>query len=351
MPLIFLFVMLGSSFVTISGNMNPDVLFREMKSTQTVGTTSFEVLNERYVWVIENFVYFTAKGTDIWSPPFPVKEAGLNFSFFINWNEENGDIFLRFQVSSDSETAKVTWQGTINFLDAESGEAKMTKTFPLAITAKSAYSAWLGVISVAELMKLFPANGKQKHLPIVFNASITGKIENALKPKLNFIRSGNGDYQTFSTFGEALLQNKQLCDLTIIVKGESFCTHKAMLLTRANNTFHALMSNSSSILNGRQQIQIDSIDVNIFEILLNFAYTDKEPQLLSTDTLKKLLVATAQFPFARLENFCLERIATEVRIENAIEWYKFAIQNGITKLQNFMLEYFRMNAIIMGESN
>jgi len=177
----------------------------------------------------------------------------------------------------------------------------------LQITEKGRHSIQYWVISVEELVKIFSKQEKQKHLVIAFNASFAGAIQEDLKPSLDFILTDNANYESFSSFGEQLQKNKELCDLLIIVKNKSFCTHKAMIMTRAKNAFHTLISNLS-VTKERPQIQIDDVEVEVFEIILNFIYTDKEPVFLSTDDIKKLLIAIAKYQFLeRLENICLKK--------------------------------------------
>ncbi|CAH4005144.1 unnamed protein product [Pieris brassicae] len=110
-----------------------------------------------------------------------------------------------------------------------------------------------------------------------------------------------------------LLVSYDWSDCSFLVCGQELKAHK-LILAISSPVFEAMFYGP---LSTNKSIIISDIDPNIFQLLLNFIYTDKV-DILTIEEAYDLLYASKKYLLDTLTEICLEYIKTNTRIDNVI---------------------------------
>eukprot|EP01132_Coremiostelium_polycephalum_P003679 gene3679-4582_t len=139
-----------------------------------------------------------------------------------------------------------------------------------------------------------------------------------------------------------LFNNPIFSDFKIKFKDTEFSTHK-FILSERSNFFRELFISSPS----DQSYTIDQPDLDIEAIksLITYIYTDKftMPDNITGDQVLSLIKLTKLFLINRLNQALQTMVSESVDVKNALSLLKFTRENGISQLQDFILQYISIN--------
>lgn len=118
-----------------------------------------------------------------------------------------------------------------------------------------------------------------------------------------------------------MLHDPEFADYTFVVKGKEFKVHKAVLAAASPFFVRLFRSKMEESLNNI--CRVDSIDPEIFEMILKFIYEAKLPEDFKSVGVN-LYKAAHYYELERLTKICEREIRSHLTAANALESYKLA---------------------------
>ena len=135
---------------------------------------------------------------------------------------------------------------------------------------------------------------------------------------------------------ESFLNNKKLCDVTIVISGEKLHAHKAILA--AQSPVFMNMFVNDTIENREGILQITDIDFKVFQELLRFIYSGK---IESMDTIvNDLLIAADKYSIGGLLLKCEQYLQSILNEHNVINILELADNHNAENLRISAIKYF-----------
>lgn len=142
-----------------------------------------------------------------------------------------------------------------------------------------------------------------------------------------------------------LLRKGTGSDVTLVVAGESFAAHKAILASRSPvfmAQFFGHMKEARS-----QGVEIRDMDVAVFRAMLRFIYTDMVPELELQDDgvaiAQHLIAAADRYGLDMLKSMCEDKLCNDTSVETAATTLALAEQHGCPKLKARCVEFIAAN--------
>lgn len=117
---------------------------------------------------------------------------------------------------------------------------------------------------------------------------------------------------------KAFIQDESKRDFKIIIDNREFMVHKLLLLIRCST-----LADIIKIKPHAESLNLVDISVDIFEIILNFLYTDELPNDLD-EYMSKLFAAAGRLKIHGLKEFAAFKIIQMINNENVIEILKLS---------------------------
>ena len=133
--------------------------------------------------------------------------------------------------------------------------------------------------------------------------------------------------QSFEQFDKYRLCD-EFCDIIFKVQSVSFRTHR-MILAASSPYFYAMFT-SGLMEETSDTITLHDIDVESFELLLQFMYTSKID--ITESNAQDLFVAADMFQLTIVSDACVEFLQHQIDPANAIEMLYFAESHLCDKL-------------------
>ncbi|XP_066370877.1 BTB/POZ and MATH domain-containing protein 1-like isoform X2 [Miscanthus floridulus] len=134
-------------------------------------------------------------------------------------------------------------------------------------------------------------------------------------------------------------------DVVLVVSGETFAAHKAILASRSPvfmAQFFGPMKETHS-----QRVEIMDMEAPIFGAMLRFMYTDMVPELErqedGTIIAQHLLAAADRYGLDMLKSMCEDKLCDGTRVETAATTLALAEQHGCPKLKARCVEFIAAN--------
>ncbi|KAJ1260309.1 hypothetical protein BS78_10G222500 [Paspalum vaginatum] len=142
-----------------------------------------------------------------------------------------------------------------------------------------------------------------------------------------------------------LLRKGTGSDVTLVVSGESFAAHRAILASRSPvfmAQFFGHMKEARS-----QSIEIRDMEVAVFRAMLRFIYTDAVPELELPDdgvAIAQHLIASAdRYGIDMLKSMCEDKLCNDTTVETAAATLALAEQHACPKLKARSVEFIAAN--------
>ncbi|CAN6173180.1 unnamed protein product [Urochloa humidicola] len=151
-------------------------------------------------------------------------------------------------------------------------------------------------------------------------------------------------YGLHNDLGE-LLQKGTGSDVTLVVSGEFFKAHKAILASRSPvfmSEFFGHMKEKRS-----QLVEIKGMEVDVFRAMLHFIYTDSAPELDWLEDgmaiAQHLLVAADRYWIDGLKLICEDKLDDGTNIDTAATILALAEQHGCSRLKAKCVKHIAAN--------
>nr|CAB3468690.1 unnamed protein product [Digitaria exilis] len=141
-----------------------------------------------------------------------------------------------------------------------------------------------------------------------------------------------------------LLRKGTGSDVTLVVSGESFTAHKAILASRSPVFMAQLFGHMKETRS--QRVEIKAMKAKVFRAMLGFIYTDMVPELDSHDGIViavDLLAAADMYGIDRLKSICEDWVCDDATVETAAMFLALAEQHGCSKLKARCVELIAAN--------
>ncbi|NWS66863.1 KLHL4 protein, partial [Crotophaga sulcirostris] len=154
-----------------------------------------------------------------------------------------------------------------------------------------------------------------------------------------YFQSTNHAEQTFRKM-ENYLQQKQLCDVLLIVGDQKIPAHR-LVLSAVSDYFAAMFTND--VLEAKQEeIKMEGVDPDALKALVRYAYTGILE--LKEDTIESLLAAACLLQLAQVIEACCNFLMKQLHPSNCLGIHSFGDAQGCTELlkvaHTYTMEHF-----------
>ena len=158
--------------------------------------------------------------------------------------------------------------------------------------------------------------------------------ENVLHAMFHFKDPKNGN--PILTHLCKLLDSQLFSDVTFVVQGREITAHLAVV---SRSAVMSAMFKEGAFKEGQSRtVVIDDVDGDIFNELLRYLYTDKEPELESEPKAEKLLTAAEKYQIDGLKAACQRKLASQVNLKNAIRFLVVGYLHSTPQLVDLSLK-------------
>lgn len=137
-----------------------------------------------------------------------------------------------------------------------------------------------------------------------------------------------------------LLQTGLLSDVTFDVAGKRFKVHRNILSARCE--YFKAMFTSGLKESTDSEIEIQDIEPHVFEIILQFIYTEKLPDNLES-VAKDLLVGADKYQLQELVKICENHLTQKITMENCAELLVFSDLYRQNRLKQMVIAFIKAN--------
>lgn len=134
-----------------------------------------------------------------------------------------------------------------------------------------------------------------------------------------------------------MLISRNLCDITLKVKGKEFRAHRNILAARSP-VFMAMMTHNTQEKN-TGIITIEDVDPNLFTDFLNYLYAGKTENL-NSDNVRTLYVTADKYQVDELKHYCLKYMVNNITVGNFCEIYNLSLRYDEKELANAAVRFF-----------
>lgn len=141
-----------------------------------------------------------------------------------------------------------------------------------------------------------------------------------------------------------MLHSQSLCDVNFFFKcGNSIGAH-VVILSAGSPVFKAMFQ-SEFVESKTRRVDIDDIEMEVFNQLLIFLYSGKAPKLAVNDenTTKSLYEAADKYGVVLLQKECVKKLLSILSTENVIELFVWAQFHSIKKLLEKAMSFIMQN--------
>ncbi|XP_038106776.1 speckle-type POZ protein B-like [Culex quinquefasciatus] len=149
-------------------------------------------------------------------------------------------------------------------------------------------------------------------------------------------------------FASLLSMAKNFSDTTLIVDGETFTVHRAILAVRSP-VFAAMFEHAEMKESQKNQVTIPDIEPHVFQEVLRFIYTDTVQGL---DKLAhELLAAADKYALDRLGTMCEEFLGKHLSVATVTRTLHLADMHNAKQLRHRAIQFIAKNIKAMQTSD
>jgi speckle-type POZ protein len=138
---------------------------------------------------------------------------------------------------------------------------------------------------------------------------------------------------------EKMLTNQTLTDVTLKAKDREFKAHK-VVLAATSPVFEAMFKESYKE-HKDSYVNIEDIDINVFEVFLRYLYTGEVDKL--NEMVSDLLVTADKYDVQPLKEICAQHLAKNVSVKNAVDILALAHRHSIESIKSMASVYLKEN--------
>ncbi|XP_057649837.1 speckle-type POZ protein-like [Chionomys nivalis] len=137
-----------------------------------------------------------------------------------------------------------------------------------------------------------------------------------------------------------LWENSRFTDCCVVVAGQEFQAHKAILAARSP-VFRAMFEHDTEE-SRKNRIEIHDLKPEVFKAMMDFIYTGKEPDLHSMAD--AVLAAADKYGLERLKGMCESALCRELSVENAAHTLFLADLHSSVQLKSRAMDFITAHA-------
>jgi hypothetical protein len=209
-------------------------------------------------------------------------------------------------------------------------QKKTIKKFPLQVVR----CIWK--MKISDFRKFMKKNLKDDKL------CINLELEEWSKRTITVKKSHDNDSAKSFPIGNTIinfLTNQTLTDVTLQCQGKNFKAHK-LILAAASPVFQAMFKEATTE-NGENNVNIQDINSNVFEVFLRYLYSDQVDQL--DEMYLELFAAADKYDVQPLRDICIRHMATNISVDNGVEVLALAERHSIEPTKSLALQFLKTN--------
>ncbi|KAL6093491.1 hypothetical protein STEG23_030053 [Scotinomys teguina] len=144
-----------------------------------------------------------------------------------------------------------------------------------------------------------------------------------------------------------LWENSLFTDCCLVVAGQEFRAHKAILAARSP-VFRAMFEHDM-VEKKKNRVEIHDLDPQVVKAMMDFIYTGKAPDLVSVAD--ALLAAADMYKLERLKVMCEDALCRELSVENAAHTLLLADLHSSGRLKTLVLDFITAHASEVSETS
>ncbi|KAH9363562.1 hypothetical protein HPB48_005905 [Haemaphysalis longicornis] len=311
--------------------------------TRVAGGSTRQINRLCFTWTINNFSLWGAElGQEIRSPTFsPVGDGNVTWCLVVNPNGINEDskghvsVFLLLLSSEENE---VHAEFKLSIIDATMEETNLWASGGPKRFLRGGYHGCDKFIRreclLAEACSLLVEGNLVLFCEgSVFTGSLASSEQNPAIP------STVPGHPLHDGLGHSV-ENQKFRDVVIVVDGQQFHAHKAVLA--AASPVFATVFEHDSATNGSTRLDVTDTDHAVFRQVLLFIYTGR---VVNIDAMAAdLLVAADRFSLGHLKSMCETSLLSHLSVSTSAELLVFADTHGAQDLKNHVIEFIVANS-------
>ncbi|MEJ1289071.1 putative gene 10696 [Cricetulus griseus] len=144
-----------------------------------------------------------------------------------------------------------------------------------------------------------------------------------------------------------LWENSLFTDCCVVVAGQEFQAHKAILAARSP-VFRAMFEHDMKERR-TNRVEIRDLEPQVFKAMMGFIYTGKAPDLHSMAD--AVLAATDKYGLERLKIMCEDALCRDLSVENAAHTLSLADLHSAGQLKTHALDFITAHASKVSETS
>ena len=144
-----------------------------------------------------------------------------------------------------------------------------------------------------------------------------------------------------------MLTNQTLTDVTLQVEGKEFKAHKVVLA--ASSPVFAAMFKEGTKEHQDNNVNIEDIDSDVFDVFLRFLYSGQVDQL--AEIYLDLFAAADKYDVQPLREICIHHMATNISVDNAVDVLALAERHSVEPIKSLALQFIKTNFANVVESD
>nr|XP_048281400.1 speckle-type POZ protein-like [Myodes glareolus] len=313
-------------------------------AAESSGYTQIRVKKFSFRWTISNFSLCLdgIVGEDITSPTFsPEANDKQKWYLKVNLNgmdEESRTYLSLFLVLRSSPTSPV-WAKFQFWIVNAKGEKIRIMNSQRVFSFKPNYYWGFKRFILRDFLRslphlLLPEDNLTLFCEVSVVQDYTSISEQNMQPRIAIPRCTLVD-----DLGE-LWENPRFTDCCLVVAGQEFQAHKAILAARSP-VFRAMFKNDVEE-SKKNRIEIQDLEPQVFKIMMGFIYTGKAPDLHSMAD--AVLAAADKYGLERLKVMCERALCRDLSVENAAHTLFVADLHSVVQLKTQALDFITAHA-------
>ncbi|XP_032752884.1 TD and POZ domain-containing protein 2-like [Rattus rattus] len=160
----------------------------------------------------------------------------------------------------------------------------------------------------------------------------------AIRDPMQMLADGLGD----------LWENSLFTDCSLVVAGQEFRSHKAILAARSP-VFRAMFKHEM-LENLTNRVEIHDIHLPVFKEMMGFIYTGKAPNLHNHSMATGLLAAADMYDLQDLKVMCEDALCRNLCVENAVSTLILADFHSTEHLKTKAMDFITLHASEVSET-
>ncbi|XP_032752880.1 TD and POZ domain-containing protein 1-like [Rattus rattus] len=186
----------------------------------------------------------------------------------------------------------------------------------------------------------------EDQLILCCKVSIVGPSFN--RPEQNMTPAIKDPTQMLANDVGELWENSLFTDCSLVVAGQEFRAHKAILAARSP-VFRAMFEHEM-LENLTNRIEIHDIHLQVFKEMMGFIYTGKAPHLHSHSMATGLLAAADKFDLQHLKIMCEDSLCRNLSVKNVVPTLILADLHSTEHLKSMAMDFIILHASEVSET-